>query len=131
MEHSTIQITADVCGHLVPGANHDAVDRLHDEVPAQPPVPPAQPPFAGIEHVFCAGDRGGCAVCPAPLCAEATDAAVTPRIRTAVKTTGHLKEKRGEGTPPTGMTGSTSAVLSATIPRAFSWSSPLRGDRQR
>lgn len=41
MGHASIQITADVYGHLVPGANRDAVDRLDDEVPAQPSATPA------------------------------------------------------------------------------------------
>jgi len=33
MGHSSIQITADVYGHLVPGGNREAVDRL-DERPS-------------------------------------------------------------------------------------------------
>ena len=43
MGHASIQITADVYGHLVPGANRDAVDRLDDDRPAQPDATPAQP----------------------------------------------------------------------------------------
>jgi integrase len=40
MGHSSIQITVDVYGHLVPGGNRAAVDRLDD---AQPNATPAQP----------------------------------------------------------------------------------------
>jgi integrase len=28
--HHSIQVTVDIYGHLVPGGNHDAVDRLDD-----------------------------------------------------------------------------------------------------
>ena len=40
MGHSSIQVTVDVYGHLVPGGNRAAVDRLDD---AQPSATPAQP----------------------------------------------------------------------------------------
>jgi integrase len=40
MGHSSIQITVDVYGHLVPGGNRAAVDRLDD---AQPTATSAQP----------------------------------------------------------------------------------------
>jgi hypothetical protein len=40
MGHSSIQITVDVYGHLVPGGNRAAVDRLDD---AQPSATQAQP----------------------------------------------------------------------------------------
>ena len=40
--HASIQITVDTYGHLIPGANRAAVDRL-DDVPARPPATPAQP----------------------------------------------------------------------------------------
>jgi hypothetical protein len=40
MGHSSIQITVDVYGHLVPGGNRAAVDRLDD---AQPSGTQAQP----------------------------------------------------------------------------------------
>ncbi len=40
MGHSSIQITVDVYGHLVPGGNRAAVDRLDD---VQPTATPAQP----------------------------------------------------------------------------------------
>ena len=43
MGHASIQITVDTYGHLVPGGNRAAVDRLDDEVPAQPPTTQAQP----------------------------------------------------------------------------------------
>jgi integrase len=43
MGHASIHITADVYGHLVPGANQGAVDRLDDAPPAQPSATPAQP----------------------------------------------------------------------------------------
>ena len=39
--HASIQITVDVYGHLVPGGNRAAVDRLDDE--PQPSATPAQP----------------------------------------------------------------------------------------
>src|ERR1043165_2907959 len=35
MGHSSIQVTVDIYGHLIPGANISFVDRL-DEVPAEP-----------------------------------------------------------------------------------------------
>jgi len=40
--HASIQITVDTYGHLIPGANRAAVDKL-DDVPAQPSATPAQP----------------------------------------------------------------------------------------
>ena len=40
MGHGSIQVTVDVYGHLVPGGNRAAVDRLDD---AQPSATPAQP----------------------------------------------------------------------------------------
>ncbi len=43
MGHASIQMTVDTYGHLVPGGNRAAVDRLDDEVPAQPPATQAQP----------------------------------------------------------------------------------------
>jgi hypothetical protein len=44
--HGSIQITVDTYGHLIPGANRAAVDRLDDEVPTQPDATQAQPePF--------------------------------------------------------------------------------------
>ena len=43
--HGSIQITVDTYGHLIPGANRAAVDRL-DDAPTQPDATPAQPePF--------------------------------------------------------------------------------------
>jgi hypothetical protein len=41
MGHKSIQITCDVYGHLVPGGNRAAVDRLDDET--QLAATPAQP----------------------------------------------------------------------------------------
>jgi integrase len=41
MGHASIQITVDTYGHLVPGGNRAAVDRLDDET--QPDATPAQP----------------------------------------------------------------------------------------
>ena len=41
--HGSIQITVDTYGHLIPGANRAAVDRLDDDVPAQPDATQAQP----------------------------------------------------------------------------------------
>jgi integrase len=57
MGHHSIQVTVDIYGHLIPGANRKAVDRLDDrqtepakapkarrrKVLAQPPATPAQP----------------------------------------------------------------------------------------
>ena len=40
--HASIQITVDTYGHLIPGANRAAVDKL-DDVTAQPDATPAQP----------------------------------------------------------------------------------------
>jgi len=48
MGHASIQITADVYGHLVPGANREAVNRLDDEVAAPPPATPAQPQAVSV-----------------------------------------------------------------------------------
>lgn len=41
MGHASIQITVDTYGHLAPGGNRTAVDRLDDET--QPTATPAQP----------------------------------------------------------------------------------------
>ena len=47
--HSSIQITVDTYGHLIPGANRAAVDRL-DDVPAQLSATLAQPePYDAYE----------------------------------------------------------------------------------
>ena len=44
--HGSIQITVDTYGHLIPGANRAAVDRLDDNAPAQPDAPRRNPePF--------------------------------------------------------------------------------------
>jgi hypothetical protein len=43
MGQKSIQVTADVYAHWVPGANRDAVDRLDDALPAQPDATQAQP----------------------------------------------------------------------------------------
>ena len=40
--HASIQITVDTYGHLIPGANRAAVEKL-DDAPAQPAATPAQP----------------------------------------------------------------------------------------
>ncbi len=40
--HGSIQITVDTYGHLIPGANRGAVDRL-DDAPMHPNATPAQP----------------------------------------------------------------------------------------
>jgi hypothetical protein len=40
--HASIQITVDTYGHLIPGSNRAAVDKL-DDVPVQPTATPAQP----------------------------------------------------------------------------------------
>ena len=36
MGHSSIQVTVDVYGHLIPGANRQAVDRLDDATGRNP-----------------------------------------------------------------------------------------------
>jgi len=41
--HGSIQITVDTYGHLIPGANRAAVDRLDDVPKLQPDATPAQP----------------------------------------------------------------------------------------
>jgi integrase len=41
--HSSIQITVDTYGHLIPGANRGAVNRLDDVSATQPDATPAQP----------------------------------------------------------------------------------------
>jgi integrase len=35
MGHSSINVTVDIYGHLVPGGNRQAVDKLDDAAPAQ------------------------------------------------------------------------------------------------
>jgi len=49
MGHSSIQVTADVYGHLVPGANVRFVDSLDQQSPAQAAATPAQPPARNEE----------------------------------------------------------------------------------
>ncbi len=46
MGHSSIQVTVDIYGHLIPGANVCYVDRLDEKFRGtpQPAAPPAQPP---------------------------------------------------------------------------------------
>jgi hypothetical protein len=43
MTCGSIQITVDTYGHLIPGANRAAVDRLDDDVPTQLDAAQAQP----------------------------------------------------------------------------------------
>jgi integrase len=43
MGHHSIQVTVDIYGHLIPGANRKAVDRLDDRNTSQPAATPAQP----------------------------------------------------------------------------------------
>jgi integrase len=40
--HSSIQVTVDVYGHLIPGANRKAVDRLDDVAIARHLAPPTK-----------------------------------------------------------------------------------------
>ena len=47
MGHSSIQVTVDVYGHLVPGGNRAAVDRLDD---TQPSATPAQPEAVSVDQ---------------------------------------------------------------------------------
>jgi integrase len=51
MGHSSIQVTADVYGHLVPGGNIEWVDRLDRPTSPQQNATPAQPG----EHAACGG----------------------------------------------------------------------------
>ena len=48
--HGSIQITVDTYGHLIPGANRGAVNRLDDDEARQPSATPAQPE-AHVEDV--------------------------------------------------------------------------------
>jgi integrase len=48
--HASIQITVDTYGHLIPGANRAAVDRL-DDVPTQPDATQAQPEGSDPDQV--------------------------------------------------------------------------------
>ncbi len=41
--HASIQITVDTYGHLIPGANRGAVDRLDDDAPMHPDASQAHP----------------------------------------------------------------------------------------
>jgi hypothetical protein len=43
MSHSSIQVTVDLYGHLIPGGNTQAVDRLDTSVLQHDSVAPAQP----------------------------------------------------------------------------------------
>ena len=47
--HASIAITVDTHGHLIPGANRAAVDKL-DDVPVQPSATPAQPEGASADQ---------------------------------------------------------------------------------
>ncbi len=51
MGHSSIQVTVDVYGHLVPGGNRTAVDRLDDVQPSATPVQPEQKIAVGEKRV--------------------------------------------------------------------------------
>ena len=44
--HHSIALTVDACGHLVPGANRQAVDRLDDAPPRNPGATTAPAPVA-------------------------------------------------------------------------------------
>jgi integrase len=59
MGHASIQITVDTYGHLVPGGNRAAVDRLDDQT--QPAATPAQPAdgFEALEWPQVAGGPPG------------------------------------------------------------------------
>jgi integrase len=59
MGHASIQITVDTYGHLVPGGNRAAVDRLDDTL--QPDATPAQPGsvFEGVEFPQVVGGPPG------------------------------------------------------------------------
>jgi hypothetical protein len=47
--HGSIQITVDTYGHLIPGANRGAVDRLDDDPRTQPSATQAQPEPSAVE----------------------------------------------------------------------------------
>ena len=53
--HGSIQITVDTYGHLIPGANRGAVDRLDDAEAMQPHATQAQP-GAHVDDVDVSGD---------------------------------------------------------------------------
>jgi integrase len=55
MGHSSIQITVDIYGHLVPGSNRQAVNRLDDPEWRKEPVP-AEAPRAGIGNRLATGE---------------------------------------------------------------------------
>ena len=48
--HASIAITVDTYGHLIPGANRAAMDKL-DDTPAQPSATPAQPEAVSGDHL--------------------------------------------------------------------------------
>jgi len=50
MGHSSIQITVDTYGHLVPGANRTEVNKLDDPGYGQKPATPAQPAVVGLRN---------------------------------------------------------------------------------
>ena len=55
MGHSSIQVTVDVYGHLVPGGNRAAVDRLDDVQPSATPAQPAEKIAVGEKPVSALG----------------------------------------------------------------------------
>jgi hypothetical protein len=50
MGHRSIQVTVDIYGHLVPGGNRAAVDRLDDSCVKQPDATPAQPTAIAVNQ---------------------------------------------------------------------------------
>ena len=56
MGHSSIQVTVDIYGHLVPGSNKQAVDRLDE--PVEKPETGQNPQLSATEGVEEAGDGG-------------------------------------------------------------------------
>ena len=50
MGHSSIQLTADIYGHLIPGADISWMDRLDAETKAPAPAIPAKPSKKGLQQ---------------------------------------------------------------------------------
>jgi len=62
MGHSSIQVTADIYGHLIPGGNRSAVDRLDDAASIRNPSATGDEPVAavgGAKSFVLSGEPGG------------------------------------------------------------------------
>src|SRR5215217_6356486 len=54
--HGSIRITVDTYGHLIPGANRGAVNRLDDDDATQPAATQAQPEALAVPVTISHGD---------------------------------------------------------------------------